>query len=435
MLQPAFASRRALRSGPRSFSSLASGGGAAAALLLALAACSPSGGQGGGHGGPGGGGGGGMPPMPVGVITVQPGEVALGTELPGRLEAFRSAQVRARVPGIVQKRAFTEGALVREGQLLFTLDSASQRAALGSAQAGVARAEAALAHAAAQLERNAPLAAEKAISQQEWLATQTAHKQAKAELEASQAAVTANRVNLGYTAITAPIGGRIGRAQVSEGALVGPTDPTPLALIQQTDPLYINFTQSAADAMKLRKDAAEGRLRRLDDRSVQVQVVLEDGSVHPQPGRLLFADPTVDAATGQMVLRAELPNPGQTLLPGLFVRVRMVQSVSDKAVLVPQQAVTREAGGDSLFVVGADNKPAPRSVRIAGARAGQWIVVDGLQAGERVVVDGFQKMRPGVPVNPVPWAPPQGTPGAAPAPASAAEAAASAPAPAPAASR
>jgi membrane fusion protein, multidrug efflux system len=354
-----------------------------------------------------------MPPPPsVGVLTVKPGPVALASELPGRLEAFRLAQVRARVPGIVQKRLFDEGAQVKEGQPLFTLDSGTYRAALLAAQATVARADAAVARANAEMERNKPLAQERAISQQEWLAIQTATKQAQAESAAARAAVTNARINLGYAAIGAPIAGRIGRAQVSEGALVGPADPTPLAVIQQTHPLYVNFTQSAAEVMRLRKDVQAGRLRSMGEGAAQVQIVLEDGSVHPKPVKLLFSDPTVDPATGQLTLRAEVPNADGELLPGLFVKVRLNDAVSDKAVLLPQQAVTREATGDTVLVVGADDKPMPRPVKIGGAQQGQWVVLDGLSAGDRVVVDGFQKMRPGAPVTPVPWSP--AAPGAAP---------------------
>ncbi len=376
------------------------------AAAFVLASCG-RGDTGAGAGGPpGGGAAGGAPPaMPVGVITAQAGPVTLSSERAGRLEAYRSAQVRARVSGIVQKRHFTEGSAVKAGQVLFTLDSGTWRAAVANAQAATARAAAAVAQAKAQVERNEPLAAARAISQQEWLATQTALKQAQAESAAAAAGVESARINLGYATITAPIDGRIGRAQVSEGALVSPADPTPMALIQQNDPLYVNFTQPAAELMSLRKQIADGRLRRVGDTAVEVKVVLEDGSVYPLPAKLLFADPTVDAATGQTTLRAEVPNPDRVLLPGLFVRVRIDEAVSEKAVLVPQQAVTRDVAGDSVLIIGPDNKPQSRNVKIGGAREGQWIVLEGLANGDRVIVDGFQKMRPGAPVTPVPWSP------------------------------
>ena len=372
-------------------------------LLGALAAC--GGGDGAAKGPPGGG----MPPATVGVVTVQPTSVPLAAELPGRLEAWRTAQVRARVPGIVAKRLFTEGGAVRAGQPLFQLDDAAYRATLASAEAAVARAEAALAQAQAQVQRNQPLAEAKAISAQEWLLTQTTAKQAQADLATAKAAVQTARINLDYAAIKAPIDGRIGRALVTEGALVGQGDATQLAVIQQTHPLYVNFSQSAADALRLRRAFDSGQLKRAAGSgagAAEVRVVLDDGSDYPLPGKLLFADPTVDAATGQVSLRAELPNPQGLLLPGLFVKVRLVQATRDNAVRLPQQAVTRGPTGDTVLVVGPENKPQPRPVQIGGSLGADWVVTGGLNAGEKVIVDGFQKMMvPGAPVNPVPWAP------------------------------
>ena len=391
-------------------------------LLAALAACGPKAEA----LKPGGGG---MPPATVGVVTVQPADVPLVTELPGRLEAWRTAQVRARVPGIVARRLFTEGSDVKAGQALFQLDDAAYRASLASAEAAVARADAAVAQAQAQLQRNQPLAEAKAISAQEFLQTQTTLKSAQADAATARAALQTARINLDYAAIKAPIAGRIGRALVTEGALVGQGDATQLALIQQTGTLYVNFTQSAAEVLRLRKALESGKLQRAAGSSAaEVRVVLDDGSAYPLPGKLLFTDPAVDAATGQVSLRAELPNPQGLLLPGLFVKVRLVQATSAQAIKLPQQAVTRGPGGDSVLVVGADNKPAPRPVTVAGSLGSDWVVTGGLAAGDRVIVDGVQKMMPGAPVNPVPWSPP-GKAGAAPAGASApATASASAPA-------
>lgn len=399
-------------------------------LLLALAACGPQGGA--GAGGPPGGG---MPPATVGVVTVQPGPVPLATELPGRLEAWRIAQVRARVPGIVARRQFTEGAQVSAGQPLFQLDAAAFQAAVASAEAAVARADAGVAQAQAQLQRNQPLAEARAISAQEWLQTQTTLKLAQAEAATARAALQTARINLDYTAIKAPIAGRIGRALVTEGALVGQGDATQLAVIQQTHPLYVNFSQSAADALRLRRAFDSGQLKRSAGGAAEIRVVLDDGSDYPLPGKLLFADPTVDAATGQVSLRAELPNPQGLLLPGLFVKVRLVQATSENAIRLPQQAVTRSGTGDTVLVVGADNKPAPRKITVGGSQGADWVVTGGLAAGERVIVDGFQKMMPGAPVNPVPWAPPgkPGAPAASAASAASASPAASASASAPAA--
>jgi membrane fusion protein (multidrug efflux system) len=391
----------ALRSHPfRSISTTLLG-----ASLLWLAGCGPQGdAPKGGAGGPPGGG---MPPATVGVVTVQPGNVPLAAELPGRLEAWRVAQVRARVPGIVAKRLFTEGSAVRAGQPLFQLDDASFRATLASAEATVARAEAALAQAQAQLKRNQPLADAKAISAQEWLLTQTTAQQAQADLATAKAAALTARINLDYAAIKAPIDGRIGRALVTEGALVGQGDATQMAVIQQTHPLYVNFTQSATEALRLRKAFDAGQLKRAaGGAATEVRVILDDGTEYPLPARLLFSDPTVDAATGQVTLRAELPNPQGLLLPGLFVKVRLVQASTDNAIRLPQQAVTRGSAGDTVMVVGEGNKPAPRTITIGASQGADWVVTGGLAAGEKVIVDGFQKMMPGAPVNPVPWSPP-----------------------------
>jgi membrane fusion protein (multidrug efflux system) len=386
----------------------------------ALTAC------GGGGAGAGPAMGGGMPPPQVGVVSVQPADVAVQAELPGRLEAWRTAQVRARVAGVVQARLFTEGGSVKAGQSLFRIDAAAYQAALDNAQAALSRAEAQRDQAQATFERNRPLAEAKAISQTEWVATQTALKQSLADVAAARAAVATARLNLEYAAVRAPISGRIGRALVTEGALVGQGDATQLALIQQTDRLYVNFTQSAAEAMKLRRAFESGQLRRAGQ-GAAVQVVLEDGTVHSAPGKLLFSDLSVDPGTGQVTLRAEVPNPDGTLLPGLYVKVRLALAEVPAGVNLPQQAVTRSPSGDTVLVVGADGMPAPRRVTVAGASGNQWVITDGLKAGEQVIVDGFQKMRPKSPVTPVPWSPAGAAAPAAPAAAPAASAAASAP--------
>lgn len=365
--------------------------------------------------------GGGMPPPEVGVVTVQPGDVGLLTELPGRLEASRVAQVRARAAGILQKRLFREGSDVKAGQALFNIDAAPYQAALQSAKATQARAEANLAQAAALAQRYKPLVAANAISQQEFANAEAAQKAAEADVAAAKAAVLTAGINLGYAHVTAPISGRIGRALVTEGALVGQGEATQLAVIQQVDPMYVNFTQSATDAMKLQRALESGKLKGAGAGAASVRVVLEDGTEHAKPGRLLFSDLTVDATTGQVTLRAEVPNPGGLLLPGLYVRVRLEQATATDAITLPQQAVTRTAQGDTVQVVGADGKIEKRPVKIGGQQGGKWVVLDGLKAGEQVMVDGFQKMQmvpPGTPVKAVPWQ----APGAAPAAAATAEA-------------
>ena len=368
--------------------------------------------------------GGGMPPPEVGVVVATPGDVGLVTELPGRLEASRVAQVRARAAGILQKRLFREGSDVKAGQALFTIDAAPYAAALQSAQATLARAQANLTQAAALAERYKPLLAANAVSQQEYANAVAAHKQAEADVAAGKAAVQTGRINLNYASVTAPISGRIGRALVTEGALVGQGEATQLAVIQQVDPVYVNFTQSAGEVMKLRRALADGQLQRAGgSEAAIVRVVLEDGSEYALPGKLLFSDLTVDPSTGQITLRAEVPNPKGDLLPGLYVRVRLEQAQVANAISLPQQAVTRTQQGDKITVVGADGKLSQRTVKVGAARNNQWIVLEGLKAGEQVMVDGFQKLQmmpPGTPVKAVPWQ----APGSAVAPAPAASAAA-----------
>ena len=345
------------------------------------------------------------PPLAqVGVVTVALGDIGLTTELPGRLEASRVAQVRARVAGILQKRLFREGSDVKAGEALFTIDSAPYAAAYASAQASLARAQAHLEQATSLAQRYQPLVKANAVSKQEFANAEAAQKQAEADVAVGKAAVQTAKITLDYAAVTAPISGRIGRALVTEGALVGQGDFTQLAVIQQINPMYINFTQPAAEVMKLRKALEAGQLKRASgDEAVRVQLVLEDGSVYAQSGRLLFSDLSVDQATGQITLRAEVPNAKGLLLPGLYVRVRLEQAQATNAMLLPQQAVTRSAQGDTVMVVAADGKVAPRKVKVGESQGNQWVILDGLQAGEQVMVDGFQKLRGPAPVKPVPW--------------------------------
>jgi len=370
---------------------------------------------------------GGKPGAPeVGVVTVQAREIGLVTELPGRLEASRVAEVRARAAGILQKRVFSEGSDVKAGQTLFLIDSAPYQASLAQAEASVAQAQASLAQSRALAERYRPLVAVNAISKQDYDNAVAAQKTAEANVAAAKAAVTTARINLGYATVTAPISGRIGRALVTEGALVGQGTPTELAVIQQIDPLYINFTQSASEALKLRAAMASGKYKKAGANAAHVRVVLEDGSIYPQTGRLLFADLTVDPTSGQVSLRAEIPNHDRSLLPGLYVRVRLEQAQVDNGILLPQQAVTRSGKTDTVMVVGADGHVAPRVVKLGPAQGSNWVVLDGLQSGEQVMVDGFQKLQmlpPGTPVKAVPWQ----APGQAAAPAPAADASAAKP--------
>lgn len=376
---------------------------------------------------------GGAPPPPsVGVVAVAPQAVPLQTELPGRVEPLRTAQVRARVNGVVLERQFREGSELRAGQPLFRIDPAPYQAVLDSALAQQQRAEVQVQQTAATVARYAPLASDKAISQQDLVNAQSAAKAAEADLAATKAAVQSARINLGYTLVTAPISGRIGRALVTEGALVSAAEATQLALIQQVQSVYVNFTQSAGEVLALRRALAAGQLKRAGgaqgNEAVAVRVVLEDGSELPQQGKLLFSDLSVDASSGQVTLRAEVPNADGLLLPGQYVRVRLAQAELPSGILLPQQAVTRSQAGDTVLVVGEGNKPEPRKIGVRSAQGGQWVVTSGLKPGDRVIVDGFQKMFvPGAPVNPVPWMPPAAAsagkpvaPGAASAPAAAA---------------
>lgn len=350
--------------------------------------------------------GGGMPPAEVGVVTVTLGDLGLITELPGRLEASRVAEVRARAAGILQQRVFREGSDVKAGQLLFRIDAAPYAAALQSAEALLARAQANRTQATSLTTRYKPLLAEDAISQQEYAIAQAAQQTSEADVAVAQAAVQTARINLGYASVTAPIAGRIGRSLVTEGALVGQGQATELAVIQQVNPLYVNFTQSASDVLSLKRSLEAGQLKSAGAGAASVQVVLEDGRVYPQTGKLLFSDLTVDAATSQITLRAEVPNPDGALLPGLYVRVRLEQAMARDAITLPQQAVTRSALGDTVMVVDAEGKVAPRQVKVDGQQNGLWVILDGLKAGEQVMVDGFQKLRGGAPVKAVPWVPP-----------------------------
>ncbi|MBK6999403.1 MAG: efflux RND transporter periplasmic adaptor subunit [Rhodoferax sp.] len=423
-------SRKAGNSSMPSVSRLQTSKGAlVAAAAVLLAACGAK------EGAPPAGAAPAMPPAQVGVVTVANEAVALQTELPGRVSPVRVAQVRARVSGVVLKRLFREGSDVKAGELLYQIDPAPYRAALDSAQAALLRAQANLAQTSAQVERYQPLVADKAISKQEFTTLVTANKQAEADLAAAKAAVQTAKINLDYASVTAPISGRIGQALVTEGALVSQAEATQLALIQQTDTMYVNFVQPSAEVLRLRRALASRQVRASSDGSLAVRIVLEDGSELPQKGKLLFSDLSVDAGTGQITLRALVPNPDGLLLPGQYVRVRLAQATLPAAMLLPQQAVTRTNQGDTVLVVGADNKPSPRPVKVGNAQNNQWVILDGLQPGEQVIVDGFQKMMvPGAPVKPVPWT--GNAPAPSPAPAASATpattAAASAPASAPA---
>ncbi|HEY0843918.1 MAG TPA: efflux RND transporter periplasmic adaptor subunit [Noviherbaspirillum sp.] len=343
------------------------------------------------------------PPPEVSIVTVAPQRIVMTTELPGRVEATRVAQVRARVPGIVLKRVFREGSEVKAGDVLFRIDPAPFQATYNSTQAAVAKAEANLAQATLKVQRYKPLVETNAVSKQEYDEAVTAQKQAAADLASAKAAQETAQLNLGYATVTAPISGRIGRAQVTEGALVGQGEATPLATIQQLHPIYVNLTQSSSEVLQLQRAMASGRLKRVSKDEAKVTLVTDDGRPYPHDGKLLFSDITVDEGTGAITLRAEFPNPDRLLLPGMYVRARLEQAVSENAITIPQQAVLRDPSGASVMLVGQDGKVAPQPVKIENAQGNAWVISEGLKAGDRVIVEGLQKVRPGAPVRPVPW--------------------------------
>jgi membrane fusion protein (multidrug efflux system) len=345
----------------------------------------------------------GMPPPEVAIVSVAPQSIAMTTELPGRLEAARIAQVRARVPGIVTKRVFREGSDVKAGDILFRIDAAPFQATYNSVQAALAKAEANHAQANLKVQRYKPLVETNAISKQEYDDALTAQLQTAADVAAAKAARESARLNLGYATVTAPISGRVGRALVTEGALVGQGEATPLALVQQLDPIYVNVTQSSTEVMQLQRALANGQLKSAGKGQAKVTLLMEDGTAYPHPGKLLFSDLTVDQSSGAITLRAEVPNPDRSLLPGMYVRARIEQGIKDQAIAVPQQAVQRDPSGSSVMLVGADGKVAVQPVKAEAAQGSTWIISEGLKAGDRVIVEGFQKVRPGAVVKPVPW--------------------------------
>lgn len=343
------------------------------------------------------------PPPPaapeVGVVTVAASAIPLVAELPGRVEASRVAEVRARAAGIVLKREFEEGSEVKAGDRLFQIDPAPLRAAQASARASLSRAQAALNVARLKAERYTSLVETRAISQQEYDDAVAARDLAQADVDLAKAALETASLNLGYATVTAPIRGRIGRAAVTEGALVGQNEATPLATVQQIDPVYVNLTQSSSDALRLKRALESGSAA---SETAQVVILTEDGREHPLPGRLLFSEVSVDESTGTIALRAEVPNPDRSLLPGMYVRARLQQAVARDAITVPQQAVVRAGEAASVWVV-KDGKAERREVKVSAAHGDQWVIASGLTAGEHIVVDGLQRVQPGADVKPVAW--------------------------------
>ena len=341
------------------------------------------------------------PPPEVGIITVTTQPVTSVIELPGRLQAVRTSEVRARVDGIVERRLYTEGTDVTAGQPLFAIDPRQLRAQLSASEATLERAKATAANAQQDVNRYKGLVAQQALSQQEYDAAVARLRTAEADVAQTTAQIANARLNLSYTTVTAPIAGRAGRAAVTEGALVSGGAATLLTTIEQLDPIYANFAQSSSDVLAFRNKIKSGDIKAPTMSRVPVHLVLEDGSIYGMPGHLNFVDMSIDSSTGTAALRAEFPNPGRTLLPGQFVRARVEAGVQANGLLVPQRAVTISPQGATLRVVGAKDMVESRPVVVGSLQGGSWVIQSGLAAGERVIVDGLQKAAPGKPVKTV----------------------------------
>jgi membrane fusion protein (multidrug efflux system) len=359
----------------------------------------------------------GSPPPEVGVVVVTPQRVILTSELSGRTAPHLIAEVRPQVGGIIRERLFAEGSNVKAGEVLYQIDPAPYQVALDVATANQARAEANVTPLRLKAQRLADLVAIRAVSQQDYDDAQAALKQAEADVAAGKASVEAARINLDYTRITAPISGRIGRSAVTPGALVTANQASPLATIQQLDPLYVDVTETTAELLRLRQRLASGEIKSHDTDSARVKLLLEDGSPYPYEGTLKFSEVTVDQSTGSVTLRTVFPNPEELLLPGMFVRAVLQEGVDEDGILVPQQGVTRNpAGAATALVVGDGDKVEPRLLQVDRAIGDQWLVTAGLKAGDRLIVEGLQRVRPGTTVTVAPFSADAGTPAATPAP-------------------
>jgi membrane fusion protein (multidrug efflux system) len=340
-------------------------------------------------------------PLPaVGYIVLQPQSVTIATDLPGRTTAFRIAEIRPQVSGVIQKRMFVEGSTVEAGSQLYQIDPAPFQASLDSALATQAKAEAGVISARLLVQRYKPLADAHAVSRQDYDNAVSTEAQDEADVAAAKADVKTARINLVYTRVISPISGRTGRSSVTEGALVTSGQTTSLLTVQQLDPIYVDVTQPTTLLLRLRRELASGMLKKVRADQAQVRLTEEDGNAYPQPGRLKFAEVTVDTGTGSVTLRAEFPNRDNTLLPGMFVHERIEEGLNEKALLVPQRAITHDQKGEpTAMVVGADGKAALRVLKTDRAIGDQWLVVAGLEAGDKLIVEGLQGIKPGVQVD------------------------------------
>ncbi|SEH86044.1 membrane fusion protein, multidrug efflux system [Paraburkholderia hospita] len=338
----------------------------------------------------------------VGVVSIKPTGVPVTVELPGRVSAHLVAEVRARVDGIVLKREFAEGSEVKAGQTLYKIDPAPYIASLNSAKATLAKAQATLVSTHAEAERYKVLVAANAISKQDYDNAVASEGQAAADVASGKAAVETAQISVGYTDVTSPISGRIGKSSVTEGAYVQSSAATLLATVQQLDPVYVDLTQSSLVGLKLRRDAQEGRLKTSGPNAAKVTLILEDGRPYNGTGKLEFSDVTVDQTTGSVTVRALFDNAQRVLLPGMYVRAKIEEGINEQAYVVPQQGVTHDQKGDpTALVVGADGKVVTRQLVTSGTYGANWVVESGLQTGDRVIVQGVDKVRPGMTVKTV----------------------------------
>lgn len=355
------------------------------ALTLALGACGNSADE--------------APQMPLAKVRIETLEakpLSISSELSGRIAAPRIAEVRARVAGVVLQRVFNEGHDVKQGDVLFRIDPAPFKADLDSAQASLRKAEANAFQARLQEQRYSQLVEGNAISAQDYDNARAAARQTAADVAANQAAVQRAKLNLGYATVTAPISGRIGRALVTEGALVGQNEATPMALIQQLDPIHADLTQSTRELNDLRRAFRAGHLKQVGQDQAKATLIQDDGSLYPLPGKLLFAEISVDPGTGQIILRSEFPNPDLDLLPGSFIRVRLEQAVDQQGLSVPQRAITRDSAGiPKVLLVDGEQNVSQQPVELGAAVNDRWVVNSGLKAGDRIIVEGLQHARPG----------------------------------------
>ena len=342
----------------------------------------------------------GAPQAPqVGVVTLKTAPLNVTTELPGRTAAFRIAEVRPQVGGIILKRNFVEGSDIKAGTSLYQIDPATYQAAYDSAKGDLVKAQANAQISRLTVTRYKPLLGTSYISKQDYDTAVATAAQADAAVVSAKAAVESARINLAYTKVTSPISGRIGKSAVTEGALVSNGQTTALATVQQLDPIYVDVTQSSNDFLRLKQELADGSLKQADGKA-QVKLLMDNGKEYSQPGTLEFSDVTVDETTGSITLRAIFPNPDDALLPGMFVRARLDEGINNNALLVPQQGITRNPRGDATaMVIGADNKVELRTVTTTQAIGDKWVVTDGLKSGDKVIVTGLQKIKPGVQVT------------------------------------